>query len=136
MAEPLTEEAHPASGTAADAAGSIAEIRRLVHDGRLGEARELLAQVQGRGVEHPEVAKWANILAPPQCLPPSPPRSATSLRDNEAWLRTHAARYFGRWVALRAGELLGSDPDRVKLHRELQGKGELEGALFVRLVPG
>lgn len=136
MTESLAEEEPPVSGTAGDASGSIAEIRRLVHDGRLGEARDLLAQVQGRGAQHPEIAKWASILGPPRCLPPSRPRSADNLRGNDAWLKANAARYFGRWVALRGGELLGSDPDRVKLHRELQGMGELEGALFVRLAPG
>jgi hypothetical protein len=136
MSESLPEEDPPVSGTAGDASGSIAEIRRLVHDGRLEEARDRLAQLQTRGVQHPEIAKWASILEPPRCLPPSRPRNPENLRGNEAWLRAHAARYFGRWVALRGGELLGSDPDRVKLHRELQGMGELEGALFVRLAPG
>lgn len=44
--------------------------------------------------------------------------------------------YFGQWVALRDGELLGSHQEHAALHRELERRGELQGAVFVRITDG
>jgi hypothetical protein len=37
---------------------------------------------------------------------------------------------------LRDGKLLGNHPEHVALHRELEGRGELEGAIFIRIADG
>jgi hypothetical protein len=50
-----------------------------------------------------------------------------------AWLRAFGDQYRGLWVALRRGELLGSNTSRVELHRDLEQRGLLDEALFVWL---
>ncbi|MBS1253813.1 MAG: hypothetical protein MAG451_02866 [Anaerolineales bacterium] len=46
----------------------------------------------------------ARVLAPPRFVEALAPSS--SAQANQAWMRDHTDEYRGRWVAVRAGELL------------------------------
>jgi hypothetical protein len=46
------------------------------------------------------------------------------------WLREHAHAYQGKWVALRDGRVIDSDPSRVELHRRIEGSPALADTLF------
>jgi hypothetical protein len=83
----------------------IYAIRLALSAGAYLKAYKLSLQ----GVEqHPadsELQKFARILAPPKILQnPEPPDP--TLRMNRDWLMTHWKEYHGRWVALKAGQLL------------------------------
>ncbi|HSN97566.1 MAG TPA: hypothetical protein VLS89_04675 [Candidatus Nanopelagicales bacterium] len=111
-----------------------AELRDLVQSGNVRGARQLLARF-GIAEDHPRLGRWARALKPP-VVRLGAPGSTPSLEKDAAWLREHAREYFGQWVALREGKFLGSHPDHVALHRDLELRGELEGAVFIRLVNG
>jgi len=69
-------------------------------------ARKLAAEGAERFPDHRELQKMATILAEPTV------RRGTGAADpgllaNRDWLRSHREEYKGRWVALRAGQLLG-----------------------------
>jgi len=57
-------------------------------------------------------------------LPPTP-----SVRANHAWLTAHRHAYKGRWIALRAGELLGVADD---LETLVHAIGNIQGILLTR----
>ena len=81
-------------------------------------ARNLAARGARLHPDHSELQKMARILAPPRTvranLPPDP-----SVRPNIEWLRTHAAEYRGRWVALQSGALVASSPTARGLREKL-----------------
>ena len=126
----------PAAKDNADAIERIeAELRGLMQAGDVGGARRLLARLCPGEQAHPRLARWARALRPPE-VRIGAPGSTVTLERNAAWLREHAATYFGQWVALRDGELIGNHRDHVALHREIERRGELQGLLFVRIVDG
>lgn len=88
------------------AAGAHLLARQLAHHGHRLYPR------------HEELAKMAQVLAPPRVvrtsLPPDP-----SVRSNLEWLRAHAAEYRGQWVALKDGVLLASAPTARQLKDQL-----------------
>jgi len=77
-------------------------------------ARKLADQGVERYPDHPILQKMAHILAPPRVVKTKKP-SATSVRSNQAWLRTYADQYKGQWVALRDGVLLATAETARKL---------------------
>jgi hypothetical protein len=74
----------------------------------------------------------AKMLAP-QAVRTVEEEKPSSLTLNNAWLREHKHEYRGKWVALRAGVLLGAHESRVTLHRQLEQRGDLAGSAFARL---
>jgi hypothetical protein len=59
--------------------------------------------------------------------------SAEGVRQNLAWLKTHAKEYQGQWIALNEGIFLGADESFVKLRRMLKEVDQLRIALFINL---
>jgi hypothetical protein len=114
------------------AAPNETELQALVEAGRVEEARRRLAWLRQQGVDEPWVAAWGAALAPARVrvLASHGPEGT---EESMAWLRAFGDQYRGLWVALRRGELLGSDASRVELHRDLARRGLLDEALFVWL---
>ena len=92
-------------------------------------ARRLAVQGVERYPEHPVLQKMARILAPPRVVETEKP-STTSVRANQGWLRTHADRYKGQWVALRDGALLASAETAKELKRHLDST---DGVMLTRV---
>jgi hypothetical protein len=132
---PGRESPDPANDNAESYRLIEAELQAMMDAGDVAGARRRLAQLSPEERAHPRLARWARALEPPR-VRIGAPGSTPSLEKNAAWLRKHGADYFGQWVALREGELLGSNPDYRALNRELERRGELAGALFVRLAEG
>lgn len=92
-------------------------------------ARKLSAEGARRYPNHPELQKYARVLAPPKVvrsdLPPTP-----SVKANRNWLKEHAQSYKGRWVALRDGELKGVADSLDELVEQL---GDTKGILLTRV---
>jgi Family of unknown function (DUF5678) len=131
MALKLPESMQDARYARSDVPRLIAEVKRLTASSSVVEARRLLADLLRVAPDDPEVARWNKILGRPRIH--SAPRAAprTDPRIYDDWFKNEAERHAGEWVALRDGKLVGSDRDRVKLHRELEARGELTGTLFV-----
>jgi hypothetical protein len=122
--------------SAAQARAAVArmevELRSLLQAGCVAEARTRIAGLSPELRAHSTFARWLKALQPPQVRVVA--RASTgSVEKNAAWLRSHADEHDGRWIALREGVLLGSHPNHVALHRELEQRGELHGAIFVRI---
>ena len=81
-------------------------IRLALTAGAHLKARKLSAQGMQQYPQHAELQQFARILAAPKILPDHPPADP-SIRLNRDWLMAHFEDFRGRWVALKAGQLLG-----------------------------
>jgi len=92
-------------------------------------ARNLAAQGAARFPDHPRLAKFAYILAPPRVFR-APAQPNAGIRANRDWMMAHGAQYHGRWVALREGQLLavGDSLDSI-----IAQVGRTAGALFTKV---
>lgn len=106
------------------------QIKTLVEDGNISEAREVLSTIQP-GTSR-KLDNWRNVLATPKV---TLEQSGTggSLQEDAGWLQQNSGEYKGRWVALKQGILLGNHTSRLELHRSLKQAGKLAGALFFRI---
>jgi hypothetical protein len=136
MSQPLVHGPPPAPSASVEGAFPIDELRRLLQSGSLDEARGLLESLRARSAPHPELDRWARLLRPPRARVGGEGRRSSYVAENAAWLRENSEAYHGQWVALDKGVLLGANPDRLELHRELERRGVLADALFFRLTPG
>lgn len=106
----------------------IKAIKSDLARGGLHTARRLAF----RGVEvypHHEILKeYARVLAPPvvKVVPSSPEKRQAVLADRE-WLKKNRDNYIGRWVAIRAGELLA---DAASVDELVAKVGNLKGIFF------
>ena len=84
----------------------IHAVRLALSAGAHLKARKISAQGAEQYPEHAELQKYARILAPPVVTRSNEPPDPT-LKANVDWLKANQSEYQGRWVALKAGELLG-----------------------------
>jgi hypothetical protein len=61
------------------------------------------------------------------------PATPTDSKTNAKWLKTNSSQYAGLWIALRDGQLLGTEPSRADLTRRLRAEHQLAGAFLVSL---
>lgn len=83
-------------------------------------------------------SRWSALLAPPVITVGRKVDAKDAQRTfdaNKNWIRTHSEDpiYSGRWIALRAGDIVDSDSDRRQLQKRLRSRDDLEGLLVVRL---
>jgi len=52
---------------------------------------------------------------------------------NVAWLRHLSRPYYGQWIALREGVLLGANESRSILRQQLKDSGTYQGAVFIKV---
>lgn len=124
----LTELEREAELHADENLGALRErVRRLVEEGRVPEARRIVA-AGGEGL-----SDWASVLEPPRVIGRRPARGRDDFDANVRWLRANADRFPGQWLALADGQLLGADASRLALHRKLESEGKLGSALFVKM---
>jgi hypothetical protein len=79
-----------------------------------------------------DLKRAERVLAPPKVIETARP-SRKGLSESMAWLQHHAVEYRGVWVALEAGELIGTAPSRDVLVRELGERGQRPGILITRI---
>lgn len=122
--------ARPARALAASA--SAQQIRSLVEQGNIAEARAMLGRIAARQELSADLAKWKRVLAQPT-VTSAPVGTGVSMAETTAWLEQHADEYAGQWVALRGKTLLGAHQSRRELRSRLEREGKLPGALFLQL---
>ena len=81
---------------------------------------------------HSWLEKMNRVLNPKRIV--SEPADAPDRTLEFAWLREHAARYRGRWVALVRDELLASANELETVLRELRARGLEARALVHHIV--
>jgi hypothetical protein len=108
---------------------SEGEIRSLVETGRVREARQRLGELRRQGMTASWMGAWEAALALGK-VESLASRGPGGTEESMAWLRAHGHEHRGCWVALRRGDLLGSDPSRTALHADLGRRGLLGEALF------
>jgi len=79
-----------------------------------------------------KLAYWQRIFAKPKKLP-STPASSVGNYANVAWIRRQSRPYYGQWVALREGVLLGANDDPNALRQQLKEVGTYPGAVFIKI---
>jgi hypothetical protein len=86
--------------------------------------------------QYPEdeyLQRAARVLAPPKVIDTKRP-AVKGISKSMEWLQDHARDYYGQWVAVLAGKLVGSASSRAELVENL---GELSGEptlLITRIV--
>lgn len=92
-------------------------------------ARNLALQAAKLFPSHPEIQKYARVLAPPTVTKSSLPIDP-SVRANRDWLSKYGDSYRGRWVGLRNGQLLGSASSLEALAEKI---GDTNGVLLTKV---
>jgi len=80
--------------------------RQMLQAERVAEARRILEAAPSRVSNSPVIVTLRSLLAPPT-VTTSTRKDVDRSREYE-WLRTHASKYRGLWLALRGDRLLAS----------------------------
>lgn len=94
------------------------QIRDLLAEGRIWEAQELLKSAGGD--QAPVDPKLREVLAPPR-IRKSPVKGVDRSAEFH-WLKTRAADYPGKWVALVGDDLVASSDTLKELLARLAGR--------------
>ena len=85
----------------------ISDIKQAFETANPRLAERLAKEGAERYPEHTELQTYARVLAPPVVkTAPSTPESQTTVKADHAWLNANWETHQGRWIALKAGELL------------------------------
>jgi hypothetical protein len=95
----------PARIPPADVHSYVDRIREHVQRDEVGAARRLVAEALREGSTEPELAYWAEVLAPAKVLGVHP-ATGTDLQAEIRCLNEHAKEYRGQWVAVLGEKLL------------------------------
>jgi hypothetical protein len=107
----------------------IRDIQQALRKGEFTAARRLAVEGATRYPTHPELQKYAHILAPPRVIRSNVPPTS-SVRANRDWLKAHRKDYEGHWVALRNGELVGCADS---LDTLMEHVNETDGVLLTKV---
>lgn len=105
-------------------------IKALIETSRVSEARRLVSGIPP-GVSE-ELDYWKKVLAEP-VVRVTKPRNDGDPKKDILWIEKNADKYKGKWVALKSGELLGSDESLIKLHHTLKQSGRITGSFVFRI---
>jgi signal recognition particle subunit SEC65 len=92
----------------------MSELRRLLENSRVEEARVLVKDLAVRWPKSDRVQHMAKVLAPSvaRVIPGPPHRSLEKERD---WYKSHGHEYPGCWIALLGDQLLAADPSYLRV---------------------
>ena len=97
----------PAAGPPQRSAnGLVAEVRRLLNDGEVYDARQLVAESVKEHPEHPDLLRIHEILNVGRSR--RRPATGRSTREDLEWLRDPPDEYRGKWVALIGRDVVGT----------------------------
>lgn len=106
------------------------QIQKLIENGDIALARKALSPVP-EGLSE-QLDRCRRLLAEP-VITSGGPASGKNFRKDFDWIEQHSRRYKGLWIAIKDGELLGSNRSRLSLQRELERKKILRGATFFKV---
>lgn len=117
-------------------AEDLAELKRLIEDGRVEEARRLAPVLAARWPQSASIQHFARVLEPPRVLPNPPMPPARSFDRDIAWLREHRDEYPGCWIATYEDQLIVADPDFKKVQDAIREKIDPERQMVALFEPG
>lgn len=92
----------------------IQVIRLALETGAILLARDISVQGVKQFPDHSELSKYSRVLAPPKTIEKKN-LPVLNQEANRQWLKENGARYYGQWVALRDGVLIGAAEKPVEL---------------------
>ncbi|HHC24033.1 MAG TPA: hypothetical protein ENK58_01265 [Desulfobacterales bacterium] len=105
-------------------------ITKLVENSYVTEARKIVSAIP-LGVSL-ELDYWKKVLAEPVARV-TKPRTDRDPRKDTLWIEKNAGKYKGKWIALKSGDLLGSNESLAELHSTLKQSGKITGAFVFRV---
>src|SRR4051812_30816229 len=102
------------------AAEDLAELKRLIEEGRVEDARRLAPALAARWPQSASIQHFARVLEPPRAIPTPPLPPGRSFDRDVAWLRAHAREYPGCWIATFEDELIAADPSLKDVVRKVR----------------
>ena len=105
-------------------------VKKLVEDGRITEAREVMHFLQPGTFT--ELDSWQRALAYPKTKLKKSAGVKNIMKD-ALWLQENSDKYKGKWIALKNGKLLGAHESRIELRHFLKQAGKLSGAMFFQI---
>ncbi|MDH3337198.1 MAG: hypothetical protein OER22_01075 [Gammaproteobacteria bacterium] len=109
--------------------GILAQIRKLVVDGHVAEARSLFATLPDYANAEPAARSLARVLMLPKV---EKSQTGTGHKISRKWMRQNSSNFKGRWVALMDDELLGDDKSCIALRKRIRGERKsLAGVQFL-----
>src|SRR5207248_8884007 len=108
----------------------LAQIRRLLEEGAVEEARRLAPELAAKWPASPTVRHLTRVLEPPGLIPSPPGIRGRNLDRERAWLREHAHEHAGRWLGIYEDRLVAADSYLRLVRRALrQAIGDVMGLL-------
>ena len=95
-----------------------AQIRALIGEDHVVQARALLVEALEQHPEDSEILKLHEVLSPPRGRPR--PVVDTDRSEEYAWIAANRDSYRGRWVAVDGGQLVAEAPTFAELQRCLK----------------
>ena len=105
------------------------KLKAFVVTGKIDEARSYL---NSSSEKSSVIEYWKKVLEKPKTKIENF-ASGKSLKLNSDWIKANSRNYTGQWVALKGGNLVGSDVSRINLHKSLKQQGKLTGSVFFRI---
>ena len=96
----------PKGGKRRSPAALLAEVRRLLRDGEIYDARELAAEAVRDHPDHADLLCIHEVLNVGRAR--RRPATGRSTREDLEWLRDPPDEYRGKWVALIGREVVGA----------------------------
>ncbi|HXH12676.1 MAG TPA: DUF5678 domain-containing protein [Alphaproteobacteria bacterium] len=96
-------------------------------------ARELAQHGRKLFPDHERLRQVAAVLAPPKVLG-TRPSQPIGLDASQQWLKKHASRYKGQWVAVQSGTFLGSAPTLRELYERIGAEGKTAPTIVVKVL--
>ena len=101
-------------------AEDLAELKRLIEEGRIKEARRLALVLAARWPDSASIQHFAQVLEPPRAIPTPPLPPGRSFDLDDAWLDEHAKEYPGCWIATYEDRLIAADPSLKEVVRKVR----------------
>ena len=108
------------------------QVKKFVESRRLNEARKILEITHPTEENDAALKYWQRVLGEAKVISKTP-ASGVSSHKNIEWLRQHALKHQGQWVALQAGILLGANESRVTLRQQIKELKQHRGAVFIKI---
>jgi hypothetical protein len=97
-------------------------------------ARELAQQGSKLFPADTRVQQATAVLSPP-VVRATRPEQGLLLEASQRWLKEHASRYKGQWIAVGDGTLLGAAPTLQELYKQLGPEGKMAHTVIVKVLP-
>jgi hypothetical protein len=112
----------------------LVRVSNLLRRGQVDEARLALITLHRENPSNSELSRWIRVIATP-IAKSSNRATGHSVKATSEWLRTHSNEFRNKWIALKAGNLLGAGSSRKALRDTVKRDFGLHGVIFFYIEP-